>query len=787
MNRNPIPCRLSVAFVALLHLLASLVSSRAEVTHELVASFKYVPHSLNRESLTLGPDGDLWATAAPSMGRVGSVFKIQEDAANWLPIGSLPDISVNPPSSQGSKLVSDGKGNLWGVSFDGATYGKGSVFKVNMETGVSRTVATFGLPGDDHSGASPHGELVNDGRGFMWGSTTKGGIFNQGTVYRVSISSCQSATMAEFSKNGFYNKGAEPFGGLVSDGKGFLWGTTSLGGSTNSGTIFKINISSGNLATVLSFTKNGARNKGANPYGTLMRDGSGMFWGTTYNGGAKNYGTVFKLNPSTGVLTTVIEFTHTGAKNRGAKPRAGLVRDGQGYFWGTTEFGGSSSRGTLFKINASTGVLTTMAEFKGKLPGSQGANPATTLVSDGKGNLWGTTKKGGVADLGTIFQVNTSTGKLRTLLELRYEPVEPSGLESDGQNYLWGTTRLGGAKNLGTLFKVNPSTREKVTVVEFSGNGTANKGAEPIADLWNSGDGFLWGATSLGGAGNHGTLFKVNIATSELTTVVEFTNNEAANRGALPLGKLISDGNGILWGTTLRGGVNDGGTVFKLNLTTGELTTVVDFTSEEGSNVGIFPQSGLVSDGNGFIWGTTLFSGFSPVGGTIYKVNVITGAFTVVEYATQARLYELLPTPLLDDGNGFLWGVAIDSWKGVGYGEVYKVDRLSGLVTSVVKLSNSDGVPIRRTYESGLVSDGKGFFWGTTSYGGSFGFGILYKVNAATGALTKELDFSGYGSQANSGSEPGPGNLILHSDGYLYGTTLYGGPGGGGTIYRFQP
>jgi uncharacterized repeat protein (TIGR03803 family) len=89
--------------------------------------------------------------------------------------------------------------------------------------------------------------------------------------------------------------------------------------------------------------------------------------------------------------------------------------------------------------------------------------------------------------------------------------------------------------------------------------------------------------------------------------------------------------------------------------------------------------------------------------------------------------------------------------------------------------------------ESGLVSDGKGFFWGTTSYGGSFGFGILYKVNAATGVLTKELDFSGYGTQANSGSEPGPGNLILHSDGYLYGTTLYGGPGGGGTIYRVHP
>ena len=112
-----------------------------------------------------------------------------------------------------------------------------------METGVSRTVATFGLPGDDHSGASPHGELVNDGRGFMWGTTIKGGIFNQGTVYRVSITSGQSSTMAEFSKNSFGNKGAEPFGGLVNDGKGYLWGTTSLGGSTNSGTIFKINIS----------------------------------------------------------------------------------------------------------------------------------------------------------------------------------------------------------------------------------------------------------------------------------------------------------------------------------------------------------------------------------------------------------------------------------------------------------------------------------------------------------------------------------------------------------------
>ena len=131
MNRNLIPRSLSVAFLALLHLLVSSVSSRAEVTHELVASFKYVPHSLNRESLTLGPDGNLWATVASSKGEFARIYKMKGDGADWIPLGQMPDFFSNPLVGPISKLVSDGKGSLWGVSADGGGFGMGMVFTVD--------------------------------------------------------------------------------------------------------------------------------------------------------------------------------------------------------------------------------------------------------------------------------------------------------------------------------------------------------------------------------------------------------------------------------------------------------------------------------------------------------------------------------------------------------------------------------------------------------------------------------------------------------------------------------
>ena len=206
------------------------------------------------------------------------------------------------------------------------------------------------------------GKLALGPDGYYWGTTQVGGIYHYGTIYKVKADGSDWKTVLSFTRNGASNKGANPQAGLVSDGSGNFWGTTQDGGASGNGTVFKVNATSGVLTTLVEFTNNGASNKGRLPKAGLVSDGSGFFWGTTYAGGASGYGTVFKVNATSGVLTTLVQFTNDGASNKGANPYAGLVSDANGFFWGTTQNGGANN-GTVFKVNATNGALTTLVEF----------------------------------------------------------------------------------------------------------------------------------------------------------------------------------------------------------------------------------------------------------------------------------------------------------------------------------------------------------------------------------------------------------------------------------------
>ncbi|MCE9519392.1 MAG: hypothetical protein K8R87_07565 [Verrucomicrobia bacterium] len=178
-----------------------------------------------------------------------------------------------------------------------------------------------------------------------------------GTVFKIAKATGVLTTVAEFTGHTASNMRSRPVAALVSDGAGNLWGTTSGGDDLknegdNHGTVFKIARDTGVLTTVVKFTGNGASNKGSTPKAGLVSDGAGNLWGTTTSGGANKGGTIFKIAQATGVLTTVVEFTFNGASNKGSAPCAGLVNDGAGNFWGTTKFGGKSGNGTVFKIAA---------------------------------------------------------------------------------------------------------------------------------------------------------------------------------------------------------------------------------------------------------------------------------------------------------------------------------------------------------------------------------------------------------------------------------------------------
>ena len=764
-------------------LAACLSVAHAAPKHELLASFSTPPKYPGYGVLTRGPDGYFWgATRTGGAYQFGTIYKVKADGSDWQTMLSFSgNGDFNAGSYPYSGLVSDDTGFLWGTTFAGGSGGFGTVFKVNAVTGVLSTVLEFNDNGAN-KGAHPYAGLVSDGAGWFWGTTCGGGANPGasffGTVFKVSANTGELITLVQFTSNGAIGRGAFPYAGLVDDGAGFFWGTASSGGAFDFGTVFKVDAHTGWLTTVIEFGDDGTSLRGRGPHSSLVSDGAGSLWGTAEAGGSNGLGTVFKIAVATGVLTKVIDFSGTTGPNTGAAPWAGLVSDGMGFFWGTTRSGGTGNFGTVFKINTASGELASVLEFSDNGPANKGREPFAGLVSDGAGSLLGTTLQGGASGNGTVFKVNVATGGLTTLVDFALNvPANPyAGLVGDDAGFLWGTTRNGGAQGYGTVFKANAVSGGMTTVASFTGTAGSRKGAAPYAGLVRDDAGFFWGSTATGGSGNLGTVFKIEAATGAFSTVLEFSGNGPPNKGSTPYAGLANDGAGFFWGTTSAGGPatlsapGGLGTVFKIHRVTGVLTTVAEFTGNGAANKGAGPFAPLVSDGAGFLWGTTIGGGSgSNNGGTVFKCNAATGELTTVAEFTGSSTSPR--AGLVRVGADYFWGTRYAS------GSVFKIHATTGALTT---FSLGSANPL-----AGLTIDTAGFLWGTTN-SGTVSQGTIYKINPATGALTTVLAFTGNGTQPANGSNPGYGSLLKHTDGNLYGTTINGGPGASGTLFRLR-
>jgi uncharacterized repeat protein (TIGR03803 family) len=359
--------------------------------------------------------------------------------------GSAP----NDGSAPMAGLVMDAKGNLNGTTYAGGTAGYGTVFKLDA-TGKETVLYSFaGVAGGD--GAHPHAGLAVDAQDNLYGTTWVGGCTqpNQtacSTVFKVDATGNETVLFKFSGPNG---DGTKP-SGLVLDAEGNLYGTTVVGGANGAnkdGTVFKLD-PVGN-ETILHTFRMGPTD-GANPYGGVVLDAEGNLYGTTARGGRTIFpGSVFKLD-TTGIETVLHRFA--GSPD-GANPYAGLVLDAQGNMYGSTYGGGTTGHGTIFKVDSS-GDETVLYSFTGT---PDGANPYAVLVLDAQGNLYGTTYGGGTADYGTVFEISATGNEtvLHSFGATKGDGKYPyAGLVLDAQGYLYGTTTHGGAHNKGTVFKL---------------------------------------------------------------------------------------------------------------------------------------------------------------------------------------------------------------------------------------------------------------------------------------------------------------------------------------------
>ncbi len=368
-----------------------------------------------------------------------------------------------------------------------ATVLAGTVAAPNGEAQTYRTLYSFTGGGD---GSYPRSDLVMDAAGNLYGTTSEGGASGQGTVFKLDTSG-QETVLHSFTGS---PDGAEPSSGLVRDAAGNLYGTTSYGGSSGNGTVFKVD-ASGNETVLHSFT---GGSDGRLPYAAPVMDAAGNLYGTTYFGGAGNLGTVYKVDTS-GVETVIHSLTNAD----GAHPFAGVILDAAGNLYGVATDRGAHNNGTVFTVDTS-GQAAVLHSFNS----SDGSDPVGSLMMDATGNLYGTTYFGGASNQGTVFKLDTS-GNHTVLYSFTggSDGLDPyARLIMDAAGNLYGTTSRGGSAYQGAIFELDASGN--MTVLHtFTGG---SDGLDCLAALLRDAAGTLYGVTALGGDADVGTVFKLS-------------------------------------------------------------------------------------------------------------------------------------------------------------------------------------------------------------------------------------------------------------------------------------
>jgi uncharacterized repeat protein (TIGR03803 family) len=278
------------------------------------------------------------------------------------------------------------------------------VFKITPN-GTLTTLYSFCSQSNCTDGEYPYAGLVQATNGDLYGTTSGGGAYGPGTVFKITPSGTLT-TLYSFCPHSGCTDGTDPLAGLVQASNGDLYGTTLGGGANgNLGTVFKIT-PSGTLTTLHSFCS-GQCTDGFYPEAGLIQATNGDLYGTT-NQGIFSDGAIFRITPG-GTLTTVYGFCSQSGCTDGRSPEAGLIQATDGSFYGTTGGGGANDYGSVFRITPS-GTLTTLYSFCSQSGCVDGENPSAGLVQGTNGDFYGTTYGGGANGDGTVFSLSVGLG-----------------------------------------------------------------------------------------------------------------------------------------------------------------------------------------------------------------------------------------------------------------------------------------------------------------------------------------------------------------------------------------
>jgi uncharacterized repeat protein (TIGR03803 family) len=675
---------------------------------------------------------------------------------------------------------------LYTSTYLGGIDGIGTINSINSDGTGFQNIHSFTTPLPGIRGCAKL-LLYN---GTVFGMNYAGGTFNRGVLFCYDTLSGNYHRIHDFDG---INSGSAPYGSLLLH-NGIIYGTTGVGGTMNAGTVFSVD------PVTLTFTKLADIDTsiGSSLNGGLIAGPNGKLFGLAQYGGANDLGSIYQFDPATNLISSVYNFDGTNGSN----PTGDLLLATDGLIYGTAEYGGANSKGTLFSMDTTSLMITKLYDLGGMLSGD---NPVGSLV-ESNGALYGVTRSGTFVGYGAIFKYNFSTLNVSGLYQFPQNNTAKTGLSTGPNNLLYGTVSISifphaeifsfdpvnniysslmtsnysmftpyglafdgsltfysmGTLNNTTLFKFRIDSHQLNILLSFE---RALGGSRPTSGMCFATNGKLYGATNSGGSHDAGIIYSVDPSTNVFTKEHDMDSLEGFDINST----MKESSNGLLYFTCRQGGTNGAGTLLEYNPQLQTVTKLYDMGATGGP---YWPTASLTLSSGG-LYGTSEYGGANPNNGCIYYYDFTTHAVTVLYSLTTTD--GIVPkTALTLTSNGKLYGTASNG--GAAIGTIFSYDPATAAFAKLHDFTfGVAGLP-----ESELTDGNDGYLYGTTYMGDSAHQGILYRIELSTDIYTALAGFN-----VTTGISP-QGRLVLTASGTLVGLTTLRGLDNAGTIFSFD-
>ncbi|MEM1220056.1 MAG: choice-of-anchor tandem repeat GloVer-containing protein, partial [Bacteroidota bacterium] len=528
-------------------------------------------------------------------------------------------------------------GHFYGVSSQGGFTGDGVIFKADRNTGIVTLLYEFDNA-VNQDGFRPDGSLVELSPGVFYGITRTGGINNDGVIFRFDVNTNTYTKMIDLLQA---TTGESPTGGLILGSNQLIYGVCRRGG-TNEGTIFEFDP----VMQTITVLHNLSEDDGEFSESALTEISPGIFYGMAERGGTNNDGTLFEYNLNTSTFTKKIDFERDTI---GENPNGNLFLASNGNLYGSLQ-DGPLGEGTIFEYLPGATDVQVVVDFEKALSGAQ---PQEQLAVGPNGKIYGTTFQKGSNNQGTLFEFDPVTEVFTLLHDFT---TDAQGEQLEGSlviigDMVYGVASEGGSVNgsveNGTLFSYNLTTN--TFNVEYTFDNST--GRNPGNGLILSSQGTLIGNTFNGGLNGGGVLYEYDVNTGTYSSLFNFGVSTTGSGVDDPL---LEYQPGVFYGTVDFTSSGDGA-VFKYDRNTNTFTTIHVFLG--GINDGDSPESSLLLAADGLLYGTTRRGGTDDEG-VLYSIDPSTDTYSVVASFLAAPSLNAPGGSLVQAPNGEIFGIS---------------------------------------------------------------------------------------------------------------------------------